>query len=72
MNRSEWQPAPELWGKLKPLARQMRRSPTPAENKLWQRIRKRQLRGIKFRRQFAIGPLYCRFLQPGSPAYHRS
>lgn len=52
--RTEWQPAPELWQKLKPLARQMRKAPTPAEAKLWQYIRKEQIRGVKFRRQYAI------------------
>jgi len=29
----------------------MRREPTPAEDRLWQRIRKRQVEGAKFRRQ---------------------
>jgi len=39
---------------LKPLARQMRRDPTAAEHALWQRVRRRQICGLKFRRQFAI------------------
>jgi very-short-patch-repair endonuclease len=52
--RAEWQPPPELWQKLKPLARQMRKAPTLAEAKLWQYIRKAQIRGVKFRRQYAI------------------
>ena len=42
------------WENLKPLAREMRQSPTPAENILWTRIRNRQLNGAKFRRQHAI------------------
>jgi very-short-patch-repair endonuclease len=46
--------SPELWEKLKPLARQMRHIPTLAEDRLWQRLRNRQLRGMKFRRQWAI------------------
>lgn len=46
--------APELWEMLKPLARQMRHEPTPAENKLWQHLRSRQLHDLKFRRQHAI------------------
>ncbi|MDF5718629.1 MAG: DUF559 domain-containing protein, partial [Rhizonema sp. NSF051] len=50
---SSWQTSPELWAKLKPLARQMRREPTPAEQKLWQMLRNKQL-GFKFRRQHAI------------------
>jgi very-short-patch-repair endonuclease len=49
-----WQTAPDLWQKLKPLARQMRKVPTGAEAKLWQFIRKRQVRGVQFRRQHAI------------------
>jgi very-short-patch-repair endonuclease len=52
--RHDWQPSPELWQKLKPLAQQMRREPTGAETKLWQHIRREQIRGIKFRRQYII------------------
>jgi very-short-patch-repair endonuclease len=32
----------------------MRREPTPAEEKLWERLRDRQLLGLKFRRQVEI------------------
>ncbi|MFN8439284.1 MAG: DUF559 domain-containing protein [Caldilineaceae bacterium] len=39
---------------MKPLAREMRKAPTGAEAKLWQAIRKEQIRDIKFRRQVAI------------------
>ncbi|MBD2516813.1 endonuclease domain-containing protein [Nostoc sp. FACHB-973] len=49
-----WQTPYELWKKLKPLARQMRCEPTPAEKLLWQRLRHKQLLGFKFRRQQAI------------------
>ena len=45
---------PELWAKLKPLAREMRHEPTPAEEKLWQQLRGRRFQSIKFRRQHAI------------------
>ena len=38
----------------------MRKHPTPAENALWQRLRRRQL-GVKFRRQHAIGPFIVDF-----------
>jgi very-short-patch-repair endonuclease len=59
-----WQTSPDLWQKLKPLARQMRRDPTPAERKLWQRLRRKQMHGYKFRRQHAIDrfivDFYCR------------
>ncbi len=62
--RHEWQPPPELWKKLKPLARQMRQEPTAAESTLWQRIRKEQIRGVKFRRQFAIERFITDFCSP--------
>ena len=45
---------PALWANLKPLARQKRHEPTPAENALWQHLRDRKLAGLKFRRQHAI------------------
>ena len=48
---------------IKQLARLMRRNPTPTEAKLWQRIRKKQIKGFRFRRQHAIGTFivdyYC-------------
>jgi len=46
--------APEWWEKLKPLARQKRHEPTPAEDALWQLLRGRRTAGFKFRRQHAI------------------
>ncbi len=45
---------PQQWGKLKPLAREMRHAPTHAEDELWQRIRNRRIGGAKFRRQHAV------------------
>jgi very-short-patch-repair endonuclease len=54
---------PALWAKLKPLARQMRHDPTPAEDRLWERLRNRQIAGFKFRRQHSIdrfiADFYC-------------
>jgi very-short-patch-repair endonuclease len=44
----------ELWGKLKPLAREKRHEPTQAENTLWQCLRRHHLAGFQFRRQHAI------------------
>lgn len=45
----------------------MRSNPTPAEAKLWQRLRRRQLEGYKFRRQHVIAgyvvDFYCPTLQ---------
>ena len=65
MKRFEWQPPPTLWHKLKPLARQMRRQPTVAENRLWHRLCAHQIRGAKFRRQFAIERFITDFCAPG-------
>jgi very-short-patch-repair endonuclease len=45
---------PELWSKIKPLAREKRREPTVAENTLWQHLRGRGIHGYKFRRQHPI------------------
>ena len=65
LTRTDWQPPPDLWRKLRPLARQMRKDPTAAEAKLWQRLRKSQIRGVKFRRQFAIERFIVDFCAPG-------
>ncbi len=51
---TNWFTSPHLWDKIKPLARQFRHEPTPAEERLWQRLRKRQISGLKFRRQHCI------------------
>lgn len=44
-------------------ARELRRPQTPAESRLWARLRNRQLGGFKFRRQHPIGrfivDFYC-------------
>jgi very-short-patch-repair endonuclease len=44
-------------------ARALRRRLSPPEARLWVRLRRRQLRGLKFRRQHPIGPyivdFYC-------------
>src|SRR5438105_3985108 len=45
-------------------ARAMRRAPTPAERILWQALRNRQLAGLKFRRQFPLGPFVLDFCCP--------
>lgn len=37
-------------------ARRLRHLQTDAERALWQRLRRRQLKGVKFRRQQPIGP----------------
>ena len=48
-----WSTPPELWEKLQPLARQKRYEPTPAEDALWQQLRRNQI-GAHFRRQHTI------------------
>ena len=42
-------------------ARELRRAQTDAEKKLWDRLKGGQLHGIKFRRQFPIGPFFADF-----------
>jgi len=42
-------------------ARQLRRDQTDAEQKLWGKLRDRQLGGAKFRRQHPIGPFVTDF-----------
>ncbi|MBI1296139.1 DUF559 domain-containing protein [bacterium] len=49
-----WKTSPHLWHRLKPLAREMRHDPTPAEDRLWQRLRRAQIHGVSFRRQHSI------------------
>jgi very-short-patch-repair endonuclease len=55
-----WQTPVPVWQALKPLVRELRTSPTPAEHALWQRLRGKQL-GVKFRRQHTIGPFIVDF-----------
>jgi very-short-patch-repair endonuclease len=42
-------------------ARDMRRDPAPAEQKLWRLLRDRQLNGLKFRRQVPLGSFVADF-----------
>ena len=42
-------------------ARALRRRATPAEQKLWERLRNRRLKGLKFRRQHPLGPYIADF-----------
>jgi very-short-patch-repair endonuclease len=49
-----WNTPRELWAALKPLAREMRQDPTPAEKALWEQVRDRKVAGAKFRRQHTI------------------
>src|SRR5579863_4448835 len=43
-------------------ARQLRKNLTPAEIKLWQRLRRKQLAGLRFRRQVTIGKYIVDFI----------
>jgi len=43
-------------------ARQLRHRHTDAEALLWQHLRNRQMLGLKFRRQHAIGPYFADFV----------
>jgi very-short-patch-repair endonuclease len=45
-------------------ARQLRREITPAEKRLWVRLRNQQLLGVKFRRQCPIGQYIVDFCCP--------
>ncbi len=46
-----WRTNTALWKTVQTLARQMRHEPTPAEKKLWEYLRNRQVANLKFRRQ---------------------
>ena len=51
-------PKPEL---PRDTARRLRSDQTNPENRLWSRLRARQLEGFKFRRQHSIGPFVADF-----------
>ena len=43
-------------------ARSLRRAQTEAEQKLWSRLRRHQMKGFQFRRQHSIGPFFADFV----------
>ncbi|WP_257543717.1 endonuclease domain-containing protein [Sphingopyxis sp. DBS4] len=43
-------------------SRELRLNATDAERKLWQQISARKLAGVRFNRQFPIGPFICDFV----------
>ena len=55
--------SPELWAKINPIARELRKSPTAAEDHLWQALRRKAVEGQRFRRQHVferfIVDFYC-------------
>ena len=50
--------------KLKTFRRELRNQLTPAEAKLWDYLRDKQLAGRKFRRQHSVGPFILDFYCP--------
>lgn len=50
--------------KTKQLRRELRQNMTKAEEMLWQRIRNKQLCGVKARRQYGFGPYVIDFYIP--------
>ncbi|MGH7000341.1 MAG: endonuclease domain-containing protein [Stellaceae bacterium] len=47
-----------------PVARKLRQTPTDAELRLWSHLRRKQLDGIRFRRQQPIGRYVVDFFCP--------
>jgi very-short-patch-repair endonuclease len=47
---------------LNHFAKQMRRNPTNAERRIWGLLRRKQVDGMKFRRQAVLGPFIVDFL----------
>ena len=45
-------------------AKQLRQQPTNAEIRLWSRLRRKQLDGLRFRRQAPLGPYFVDFFCP--------
>ena len=60
-----WQTPARLWANFRPLAREARHNPTPAEARLWQAVRNRQLE-LQFRRQHSIGQFRVDFYCPAA------
>lgn len=51
-------------GKMKPIRRLLRYNQTEVESKLWQRLKDRQLNGLRFVRQFSVGRYILDFYCP--------
>jgi very-short-patch-repair endonuclease len=49
-----------------PHVQQLRSTPTDAEIRLWSRLRRKQLDGLRFRRQQPIGPYIVDFFCPAA------
>ena len=48
------------WGIAR--ARALRKSATEAEKKLWEILRRKRIHGLRFRRQYPIGPYFADFV----------
>ena len=53
-----------MWERLKPVVKEQRSNPTPAEDRLWQALRRNQADGLQFRRQHAIERFIVDFYCP--------
>ena len=49
-------------GKSTLRARALRKQSTEAEKKLWQKLRRKQFQGLRFRRQYPLGPYFGDFV----------
>lgn len=54
------------WEAIKTLAREKRHAPTPAEDHLWQRLRRHQVAGVQFRRQHSVDRFIVDFYCPSA------
>jgi very-short-patch-repair endonuclease len=59
-----WRTESNLWRKLRPSARAMRRDSTPAEAALWEHLRRGGLDGVSFRRQHPLDRFIVDFYAP--------
>lgn len=55
-----------LWEAIKTLAREKRHQPTPAEDHLWQYLRRQQIAGVQFRRQHSVDRFIVDFYCPAA------
>ncbi len=63
-NRNTKRASGLIWENLNTEAKRMRRIPTPAEKALWERLRNRNVLGLKFRRQHPIDRFIVDFCCP--------
>lgn len=59
-----WIVPEELRRKTVQLARELRQRQTPSEQLLWSQLQSHKLDGLKFRRQYPIGPFIVDFCAP--------